>query len=61
MSCLKIEVYPPKTRNKTSMSGTSLVVQWLRICQPMQGTWVRYLIQKGPTSFGAAKLVHHNY
>ena len=23
--------------------GTSLVVQWLRICLPMQGTWVRSL------------------
>ena len=24
--------------------GTSLVAQWLRICLPMQGTWVRSLI-----------------
>ena len=29
--------------------GTFLVVQWLRICLPMQGTQVRSLVQK-PTS-----------
>ena len=40
MSYLKIEDFPPKTGNKTSMSGTSLVVHWLRICLPVQGTWV---------------------
>ena len=26
------------------MIGTSLVVQWLRISFPRQGTWVRFLI-----------------
>ena len=26
--------------------GTSLVVQWLRICLPMQGTQVRSLVQE---------------
>ena len=61
MLYLKIEDFPPKTRNKTSMSGTSLVAHWLRICLPMQGTWVRHLTQKGPTCCGAAKLAHRNY
>ena len=28
---------------------TSLVVQWLRIRLPMQGTWVQSLAQKDPT------------
>lgn len=60
MSYLKIEDFPPKTRNKTSMSGT-LVVHWLRICLPVQGTWVQPLIQKGPTCCRAAKLEHHSY
>ena len=26
--------------------GTSLVVQWLRICLPMQGTWVPFPVQE---------------
>ena len=41
--------------------GTSLVVQWLRICLPMQGTWVWALLQEDPTCHGAAKPVCHNY
>ena len=39
----------------------SLVVQWLRICLPVQGTQVRALIQEDPTGRGATKPVHHNY
>ena len=31
------------------MPGTSLVVQGLRICTPMRGTWVRPLVQEDPT------------
>ena len=27
----------------------SLVVQWLRICLPMKGTWVRTLVWEDPT------------
>ena len=40
MSYLKIEDFPPKTGNKTSMSGTSLVVHWLRIHLLKQGMQV---------------------
>ena len=29
--------------------GASLVVHWLRICLPVQGTWVRFLVQEDPT------------
>ena len=29
---------------KKNQKGTSLVVQWLRICLPMQGTWVQSLL-----------------
>ena len=25
---------------------TSLVIQWLKICLPMQGTWVRALVRE---------------
>ena len=39
----------------------SLVVQWLRICLPMQGTRVRALVQEDPTCCKATKPVHHNY
>ena len=40
---------------------TSPVVQWLRICLPMQGTRVRALVREDPTCHGAAKPTHHNY
>ena len=46
---------------KNIILGTSLVVQWLRICLPMQGTWVRALVQEEPTCHGATKPVCHNY
>ena len=41
--------------------GTSLVAQWLRIHLPMQGTWLRSLVQEDPTCRGATKPVRHNY
>ena len=43
------------------VTGTSLVAQWLRIRLPMQGTWVRALVQEDPTCHGATKPVRHNY
>ena len=42
-------------------NGASLVVQWLRIRLPMQGTWVQALVQEDPTCRGATKPVRHNY
>ena len=39
----------------------SLVVQWLRIRLPMQGTWVRALVREDPTCHAATKPVRHNY
>ena len=39
---------------------TSLVVQWLRICLPMQGTWVQSLVREDPTCHGATNPVRHN-
>ena len=38
----------------------SLVVQWLRIHLPMQGTLVRSLVLEDTRCLGAAKSVHHN-
>ena len=39
---------------------TSMVVQWLRICLPMQGTWVQSLVREDST-FHMPKPMHHNY
>ena len=41
--------------------GTSLVVQQLRICLPMQETRVRSLVRKDLTCCEATKPVSHNY
>ena len=41
---------------------TSLVVQWSRICLPVQGMWVRPLVgELYPTCLGASKPVCHNH
>ena len=40
---------------------TSLVVQWLRILLPVQGTRVQSLVWEDPTCHGATKPVRHNY
>ena len=40
---------PAKIKVKNEETGTSLVAQWLRICLPMQGTWVRALVREDPT------------
>ena len=47
--------------NQKFTGGTSLMVQWLRIHLPMQGTQVRALVQEDPTCRGATKPVRHNY
>ena len=39
----------------------SLVVQWLRIRLPMQGTRVWALVREDPTCLGTTKPVSHNY
>ena len=46
--------------NKNSITRTSLVVQWLRIHLPMQGTWVWALVWEDPTCCGATKPMRHN-
>ena len=39
---------------------TSLVVQWIRLCMPMQGTRVQSVVQEDPACHGATKPMHHN-
>ena len=46
---------------KVEEGGASLVVQWLRICLPMQGTRVRAVVWEDPTCRGATRPVSHNY
>ena len=46
---------------KNLPTGASLVVQWLRICLLMQGTWVRALVWEDPTCHAAMRPVSHNY
>ena len=45
---------------KSFTEQTSLVVQWLKICLPMQGMQVRSLVGKDSTCHGATKPVGHN-
>ena len=40
---------------------TSLTVQWIRNCLPIQGTQVWSLAWEDPTCVRAIKLVHYNY
>ena len=49
---------PPVTQ---TYSGASLVAQWIRIHQPMQGTQVWSLVQEGSTCWGATKPASHTY
>ena len=46
---------------KDVTSWTSLVVQWLRLCLPMQGTRVWSLIWEDSTSLRATESVLHSY
>ena len=46
---------------KKKFMGTSLVVQWLRIHLPVQGTRVWALVREDPTFRGATKPVCHSY
>ena len=43
--------------SKRERRGTSLVLQWLRIWQPTQGTQMQSLVQEDSTSHRAAKPV----
>ena len=66
ISRIFIHVYWCKLKNlavniKKWSSRTSLVVQWLRIRLPIQGTQVRSLVQEDPTGRRATKPVRHNY
>ena len=46
---------------KDTPARASLMVHWLRICMPMQGTWVWALVWEDPTCCRATRPVSHNY
>ena len=48
-------------KQKNNWWGTSLVVQWTRICLPMQGTPIWPLDCDDPTCHGATKFMCRNY
>ena len=45
-----LEVSGQREEYKVRQEGSSLVVQWLRICLPMQGTLVRSLVWEDSTA-----------
>ena len=49
------------TTLENNLLRASLVVQWLTVCLPMQGTQVQALVREDPTCCGATKPVCHNY
>ena len=49
------------TQIKEYTVWASLVVQWLGICLPVQGTWVQALVREDSTCPGATKPGCHNY
>ena len=46
---------------KELISGTSLVIQWLRICLPIQGAWVQSWVREDSTCCGATRPMCPNY
>ena len=54
-------IVAPWPSHQEETSRASLVAQWLRNCQPIQGTRVRSLVREDPTCHGATKPVRHNY
>ena len=58
---IKDEGFPGGAVVKNPPAGASLAAQWLRVCLPMQGTWVRALVWEDPTCRGATRPVSHNY
>ena len=53
--CIPISIFPFQL-----YWGTSLVVEWLRVCLPVQGTGVRALVREDPTRHRAAGPTRHN-
>ena len=48
-------------KKKKKWGWIFLMIQWLVIFLPMQGTWVQSLVWEDSTCLGATKPVGHNY
>ena len=60
--CTALKVFTSwHTLKNDSISVTCLLMQWIRICLPMQGTWVWSLVREYSTCHGASKPMCHNY
>ena len=60
--CTATKTRHSQIKNKKKLyEGTSLVVQWLRIRLPTQGTQVQSLVYKDSTCCGGTKPLCHNY
>ena len=46
---------------KDKAKGTSLLVQWMRSCLLMKGTWVLSVVWEDPTCHRVTRPIHHNY
>ena len=51
----------PEKKSETNFERISLVVQWMGVHLPMQGTRVQSLVWEGSTCPGATEPGHHNY
>ena len=58
---LLARLHDPRSVYKNQLYWASLVVHWLTICLPMQGTRVRALVWEESTCHGATGPVSHNY
>ena len=61
MLSLRLPVNSRLLSKSKAICGASLVVEWFRICLPMQETRVQSLVQEDPTCHQATKPVCRNY
>ena len=61
MTHLTFNFYQLEIKDYQEDWWVSLVEDWLRICLPMQETWVLSLVQRDPAHHRAMKPVCHNY
>ena len=61
LRCICHAIWMGHKQRTNTMAGTSLMVQWLRICLPMQKTQVQFLVQEDSTCLRATRSMCYNY